>query len=278
GSGGCRPAARARGRIRGRAVVEIEAAVEIAVDADAQSRPDRNARIGALLLRRRGLTAELCVGQERVAGSVGLEPPVRLSHPAALHAPEIPLHHHLALVQRRAGDHQVDALADGGRARARERDLLADDGREVRGEGDHELLDLERLGCGQIEDGRAVEVEQPVDAAVMQETEATDLRAHRPELVRTLRVRARLDLRVRRHAERPDLLVHVPELWDLEALYLALEAHPALRAEETIRGVERVTAGAVADGIAQAARICEDAPSVRLVGVEAVVEVPDGVR
>ena len=45
---------------------------------------------------------------------------------------------------------QIDARVDGARGvRAGERDLLADDGREGRVEGEHELLDLSLLRVAQ---------------------------------------------------------------------------------------------------------------------------------
>src|SRR5437870_13267334 len=106
-----------------------------------------------------------------------------------------------------------------------------------------------------------MKVEEVVDAPVVDEPEAAHLGTLRAELVRALRVRARLDEGVGRHAEHPDLLVHVAELRDLEALDFALEAHESPGPELTVRRVERVAAAAEANRVAQPVRVREDVPS-----------------
>src|SRR5205823_2211404 len=110
-------------------------------------------------------------------GAGAADRPARLPDPAALLAAEVALHDHLALARRGAGDEQVDAPPDRRRVGARERDLLPDDRRQVAVEGEHELLELRALGVVHAEHVGAVEAEERVDAAVVQEAEAADLPA-----------------------------------------------------------------------------------------------------
>ena len=77
----------------------------------------------------------------------------------------------------------------------------------------------------------AVEAEERVDAAVVEEAEA----AH---LIALVAVVAGAEERDRRHPEHADLLVQVPQVRDLELLGLALDRRLAGRPEEAGRGID----------------------------------------
>src|SRR5262249_57841471 len=124
-----------------------------------------------------------------------------------------------------------------------------------------------------VEDGRVQEAEDGVDAAVVEEAEATDLIAleHVVECI---------DLARRRHPEHADLLVEVAQVRDLHDLLLVLEARVAVRAEEALARIQDVTPGAVEaeilndrDAVGAAAATEEITPCL-LVGGEGVVERP----
>src|SRR5439155_2365063 len=84
-------------------------------------------------------------------------------------------------------------------------DLLPDDRRQVAVEGEHELLELRTLGVVHAEHVGAVEAEERVDAAVVQEAEAADL----PAEARGVAIPEEGHLR---HAEHADLLVGVAQV------------------------------------------------------------------
>ena len=143
-------------------------------------------------------------------------------------------------------DQQVDARADDAGVGGVERDLLADDRREVGVEGEHELLDVAALLVVLEADGRPAdgvvaedvgveEAEEGVDGAVVQEAEAADLRA----LERQVERRDAGDVE---HAEHADLLVEVAQVRDLDDLHLVLEARLAVGAEVAELGLEAVAA------------------------------------
>ena len=95
-----------------------------------------------------------------------------------------------------------------------ERDLLADDRREGRVEGEDELLEVARArSSSRMKTRRVQEVEDGGDAAVVQEAEA----AHLVALMLAARGRD-VDERHVGHAEHADLLVGVPQVRDLELL------------------------------------------------------------
>src|SRR5207247_5135923 len=121
--------------------------------------------------------------------------------------------------------------------------LLADDRREPRVERHEERLDLTALRvrvATEVEDARVQEVEDRIDAAVVQEAEGAHLVTHRAR---------RRRLRARRHAEHADLLIEVPEMRDLELLRLALERREAVGADRHLVAEHTLERAAVDLGI-----------------------------
>ena len=185
----------------------IEEPVLVAVDADAGAVPRRDTGVRQLLPRD-GQRADLRVGEQRLARAVGAELSRRQAHGTTLEPRDRALHDHVALVRRRARDQEIDARPRDGAVRAGQRDLLADDRRQVGVELEHELLEVLRVRDRVAEHVRPVEAEGRVDAAVVQEPEAAHLRA----LVAVVPRAASPD---RRHAEHADLLVEVPQVRSL---------------------------------------------------------------
>jgi len=190
----------------------------------------RDAGVGALLARRRGLRAQRRVGEEWLGEPVAAELAVRLPQPPALLGGDVALDHHLALAGGRAQDQQVDTSPHRRGVGARERDLLPDDGCQVAVEREHELLELRALGVVDAEHAGAVEAEERVDAAVVQEAESAHLGAE----ARRIAVAEEGHLR---HAEHADLLIGVAQVGDLELLRLAFDRHEAVRTEEAGTGL-----------------------------------------
>src|SRR6185436_10325053 len=140
---------------------------------------------------------------------------------------------HLRVERRtRTRDQQVDAWIDHGAVRIGQRDLLADDRREVSVEREHVLLEVAaRLRIGNAdaraeqvvaEHDRAQEAIDGVDDAVVRQTEAADLVAEVAALVDVEEARVR-------EAEHADLGVDVPQVRNLEDLRDAFEARAAVR-------------------------------------------------
>jgi len=80
-----------------------------------------------------------------------------------------------------------------------------------------------------------MEVEEAVDAAVVEKPKPRTCGALRAELVRSLRDRARLICELAGMPNIPNLLYMFPQLRDLEALHLA-STHTPLRAEWPFAG------------------------------------------
>ena len=172
--------------------------------------------------------------------------------------------HALAQKGQPAGDRRVAAVGAG------QRDLLADDRREIAVEREDERFDLAPLRIvGKGEHGCMQEVEDVVDAAVVQEAETAHLRPGRPGARKS-----RLHLR---HAEHADLLVQIAQVGDFELLRLALEGGEAIGAELVQVPIELV-ATITHEGIN--GRVEVEVLSGALVGVgsgQRVIEIADRV-
>src|SRR5262249_17837699 len=90
----------------------VEVAVLVAIDADTDARSRRHAGVGQLLTGGAGDGAQLRVGDRRLGGAVALERAGGGTQPAARLIRFHSLHRQVALAERGARDHQIDARAD----------------------------------------------------------------------------------------------------------------------------------------------------------------------
>jgi hypothetical protein len=242
------------------ALVAIEHAVLVAVDAHAEPGAGRDAGVRELLPGRRRQGAQVGIGAD-VAGAIHLERAVGQAIAAARLAADGALHDDLALERVVALDHEVEARIHDRRVRRIERRLLADDRVHVRVEHHDESS---RSACSWFVSEKTL--------APRKRRTVSMLPSWRMPKPRTLRPA----WRVLRTAEHADLGVHVPEMRDLERLRLSLERAEALVPNSPSDGSVAWHPLQLKDDVGDPAE--EEIVSLLLVRVQRVVQAPIRIR